>query len=62
MSAFHDAATPEDLPPSHQGEPVEDEPDDDEPADDDDTGRYDESASYRDSMIDAGRGHLVRHL
>ena len=24
--------------------------------------RFEESARYRDTMIDAGRGHLVRHL
>jgi hypothetical protein len=32
---------------------------DDEPNDDEPRGRYEESASYRADMINAGRGHLL---
>lgn len=69
--SFHDSATPEDLPPSHRGDlwPVADEGEDldstdepSEPADEPEPERYEETARYRESVIDAGRGHLVRHL
>ena len=59
--AFHDAATPEDLPLSHQGELDVDEPEDDrEPEPDYDSVKFEDTANYRDQMNDAGRGHLVR--
>jgi hypothetical protein len=61
--SFHDAATPEDLPPSHQGEWEPDEPDpvvDREPRPDYDYVPFEQTRAYRDQLIDAGRGHLVR--
>ena len=63
--AFHDAATPEDVPPSHQGDLIVDEPEDadrepDEPKPDDDYTPFEQTRAYRDQLIDAGRGHLVR--
>jgi hypothetical protein len=62
--SFHDAATPEDLPPSHQGDLIVDEPEDDrepdEPQPDYDSVKFEDTATYRDQMKDAGRGHLVR--
>lgn len=61
--SFHDAPTPEDLPPSHLGEPViedEPEPERDEDPPDYDYVRHEDTASYRESLRDAGRGHLVR--
>lgn len=69
MSHFLAALHPDDLPIHCQGEPIVDEPEPDEPVDENaeprdevDTGRFEDSASYRDGLIDAGRGHLVRHL
>jgi hypothetical protein len=60
--SFHDAATPEDLPPSHQGDLIVDEPEDEREPDEDPepTTRFEDTATYRDQMKDAGRGHLVR--
>ena len=59
--AFHDAATPEDVPPSHQGDLIVDEPEDDrEPEPDYDYTPFEQTRAYRDQLIDAGRGHLVR--
>lgn len=62
MSHFYESLHPEDLPPSHQGEPIiEDEPEPErEPEPDYDFVKFEDTATYRDQMRDAGRGHLVR--
>jgi hypothetical protein len=64
MSHFHEAQTEADLPPSHQGDLIVDEPEDDrepdEPQPDYDSVKFEDTATYRDQMKDAGRGHLVR--
>jgi len=57
MSHFHEAQTPEDLPPEMDGEPIEDDGATEDSGTDD--SRFEDSAKYRDDLIDAGRGHLV---
>lgn len=64
MSHFLDSLHPDDVPPHCQGEPViDEEPEPEEPSEpqpDYDYVKHEDTASYRDSLRDAGRGHLVR--
>jgi hypothetical protein len=62
MSHFYESLHPDDVPNSHQGDLIVDEPEDEREPDEDPepTTRFEDTATYRDQMKDAGRGHLVR--